>query len=264
MQTFRVTDDVYALAAAEPVPGKGFLPIRAYVVLDRQPVLIDMGAVRHADLFVEALEGILDPADLAWMVLTHPDLDHAGALPALLDRAPKARLVLNFISTGKLSASLVPPLPRITWVNAGESLAAGDRVYHFLRPPMYDCPSTVMVLDGRSRALFSSDAFGAFVPQDAPFLVEVAAEAALEGMSDFCRANSPWLADVSPESYARSLRAVTDLEPSWLLSGHLPAVPAADVRRVVERASLFPAEGRPPLPGQQALDAALAAMGRAA
>jgi len=263
--TYRIAEDVDVISHAHFVPGAGYLPIQSYLVRGRQPVLIDTGAVAIAGGFLDALESLIDPGDLAWIVLTHPDTDHSGAVPALLEKAPRAKLVLNWVSTGKLSSILEPPLPRIRWVNAGESLAAGDRVLHFLRPPMYDCPSTVAVFDSKSRALFSSDAFGAFVPEATDTFAELKApEATLEGMSFFCRANSPWLADVRPDRYEAALKSVVDLEPAWLLGGHLPAVGAPDVGKIVARAASFPAEGRVPLPGQQALDAALAALAKAA
>ncbi|HQR45060.1 MAG TPA: MBL fold metallo-hydrolase [Thermoanaerobaculia bacterium] len=263
--TYRIAEDVDAIAHPHAVPGVGYLPILSYLVRGRQPVLIDTGAVATSRGFLEALESLIDPADLAWIVLSHPDTDHSGALPALLGKAPRAKLVLNWVSTGKLTSVMEPPLPRIQWVNAGESLAAGDRVLHLLRPPMYDCPSTVAVFDSKSRALFSSDAFGAFVPEmTETFAGQRSPEAALEGMSFFCRANSPWLADVRPDRYQAALKSFVDLEPSWLLGGHFPAVEAPNVGRIVARAASFPLEGRVPLPGQQALDAALAAMGKAA
>ena len=118
--TDRIASDITVLRQAEPVPGKGFLPIHSYLLSGTQPVLIDTGTVRGREEFLAMLEGVIDPADLAWIVLTHPDTDHAGALTPLLERAPKARLVVNWISTGKLSASMVPPLPRLRWINAGE------------------------------------------------------------------------------------------------------------------------------------------------
>jgi glyoxylase-like metal-dependent hydrolase (beta-lactamase superfamily II) len=261
---FRIGPDLHVLAHHAPVPGRGFLPILAYLLKGRQPVLIDTGAECFKAEFLKDLESLIDPKDLAWIVLTHPDSDHAGALAELLQRAPNARLAVNWISTGKLTATMDPPMGRITWVNPGESLAAGDRVLHFLRAPMYDCPSTVSILDSKSRALFTSDAFGAFVPAPASRFSELPEGAALEGMSQFCRANSPWLADTRPDRYEKALEGHADLEPSWLLSGHLPPVEAANVVRVISRAASFPVEGRVAMLTQQALEAALASAGRAA
>ncbi len=256
--THRLASDVVVLAQEAPVPGRGVLPVLSYVLAGRQPVLIDTGAVRGREGFLEALESVVDPEDLAWIVLTHPDDDHAGALEELLERAPKARLALNWLSTGKLTASFDPPMPRVTWLNAGDALTAGDRVLHALRAPMYDCPSTTTFFDSKSRALFSSDAFGAFVPRYAPTLAELDETAALEGMSVFCRANSPWIADTRPDRWAATLETVANLEASWLLSGHLPAVAGPAIGRVVARAASFPIEGRVPAPADAALRAALA------
>lgn len=262
--TYRIDSGLTVLADFEPIPGRGVLPIQAFLLEGRQPILVDAGAVRHRDRFLAALERVVDPADLAWIVLTHPDHDHMGALGALLDRAPKARLVANWVSTGKLSAALDVPPSRLQWVNPGEALVAAGRVLHFLRPPMYDCPSTTAIFDAETRALLSSDAFGAVVSDESRSFAELREADALDGMSFFCRVNSPWLSDLNPERYERSLRALSDLAPSWLLSSHLPPVPADLVDAVFARATALPGEGRVPLPGQRALEAALASAAQAA
>lgn len=256
--TLRIAPDVAVIRSAETVPGIGFLPVRSFLLLGREPVLLDTGTARESDAFVEALEALVDPRDLRWIVVSHADGDHAGALEAVLRRAPRARVVLNQVSTGKLSATHAVPMPRVTWVNAGEALDVGDRVLRFFRPPMYDCPSTVAVYDEKSRVVFASDAFGAIVPDDVPTLDDAEEAASLEGMSWFCRANSPWLLDVRPDRYAGSLRSVAALEPSWLLPSHLPAVPAAKIGRVLARAASLPSEGPVALATQRELEAALA------
>lgn len=262
--TLRLHDDITLIQQAEPVPGKGFLPVHSYLISGAQPVLIDTGVIREKDAFMAALESVIDPADLAWIILTHPDSDHVGALPELLERAPNARLVLNWISTGKLSAMMPPPMPRVTWVNHDESLAAGDRVLHFLRPPMYDCPSTVAIFDSKTRTLFSSDAFGAFVPVLTTHFADQVAEFALEGMSTFCRANSPWISETQPDRYLATLKSLDSLEPSWVLSGHFPAVSRREAKMLFARAARLPEEGRVPAPTHQALTAMLASLARAA
>lgn len=256
--TFRIRPDVAVIRSAEPVPGIGFLPVRSFLLLGAEPVLLDTGTGHGSDAFVAALESLIDPRDLRWIVVSHADGDHAGGLDSVLRRAPKARVVLNQVSTGKLSSTHTIPMPRVTWVNAGEGLDVGDRVLRFFRPPMYDCPSTVAVFDEKSRIVFASDAFGAVVPVDTPMLDDARESDGLDGMSWFCRANSPWLLDVRADRYAESLRSVAALEPSWLLPSHLPAVPAAKVGRVLARAAALPSEGPVALATQRELEAALA------
>ena len=73
--------------------------------------------------FVAALAEAVDPADVRWIWLTHPDRDHTGGIFPLLDAAPQARLVTTFVGAGLLSLERPPPLhqwhsphsPSVTW-----------------------------------------------------------------------------------------------------------------------------------------------------
>jgi flavorubredoxin len=49
------------------------------------------------------LSGTIDPADVRWIWLTHPDRDHTGGLYDLLEAAPQARVVTTFLGVGILS-----------------------------------------------------------------------------------------------------------------------------------------------------------------
>ena len=256
--THRLHPDLVVLTQAAPVPGRGFLPIASYLLLGKQPVLVDTGAARNRAGFIEALESVLDPKDLAWIVVTHADDDHTGALELLLERAPKARLAMNWITTGKLGGDLRP-------ADAARHLGEPRRGARRRRPrppratppdvrrPVHD--DVLRLEEPRALHVRRVRRVRAGDGRDVRCVDE---KAVLEGMSVFCRANSPWLADVRPDRYETSLKAYADLEISWLLSGHLPPVAAPSAGRVIARAASFPLEGRVAAPGQQALAAALA------
>ena len=88
MHVFSPAADVVALADAAPIPGLGFLPVNAYVLHAEQPVLVDSGLPASRPDFLEALWNQIDPADLRWIYLTHPDRDHTGSLMDILEAAP--------------------------------------------------------------------------------------------------------------------------------------------------------------------------------
>ena len=46
--THRLHPDLVVLTQAAPVPGRGFLPIASYLLLGKQPVLVDTGAAATA------------------------------------------------------------------------------------------------------------------------------------------------------------------------------------------------------------------------
>ncbi len=129
-----------------------------------QPVVVDTGLSTDDKDFVSWLSDAIDPVDVRWIWLTHPDRDHTGGLHDLLEAAPQARVVTTFIGVGILGTERPLPMDRVCLLNPGQQLDVGDRTLSGLRPPLFDNPATVDVVDHRTGALFSSDCFGAPLP----------------------------------------------------------------------------------------------------
>jgi Metallo-beta-lactamase superfamily len=158
MQIHRI-GDVTVLNDYVEVPGLGFLPVNAFVLHAEHPVVIDTGLSTTGKDFVSALSQVMDPADVRWVWITHPDRDHTGGLWTLLQAAPQARMVSTFTGVGIMSCEWAIPLNRVYLLNPGQVLDVGDRRLHAFRPPLFDSPATTGFLDDRSGALFSSDCF---------------------------------------------------------------------------------------------------------
>ena len=88
MHTYHTHYDVSVVSDYLEVPGLGFLPVNAFVLHAAQPVVVDTGLGLPDRDFVAAVAGVIDPADVRWIWLTHPDRDHSGGPFALLD-APR-------------------------------------------------------------------------------------------------------------------------------------------------------------------------------
>ncbi len=123
MNTHRI-GDVTVLNDNAPVDGLGeaqfFLPVNAFVLHAEQPVVIDTGLSTADKDFVSALAEVLDPADVRWLWITHPDRDHTGGLWKLLEAAPQARLVTTFLGLGIMTAEWEIPLDRVFLLNPGQ------------------------------------------------------------------------------------------------------------------------------------------------
>jgi hypothetical protein len=226
MHTYRASQDVSVLADYLEVPGLGFLPVNAFVIHAAQPVVVDTGLGLPDRDFVAALAEVIDPADVTWIWLTHPDRDHTGGLFALLDAAPQARVVTTFVGAGIMSAERPLPLDRIYLLNPGQSLDAGDRRLTGFRPPLFDNPATVGVLDTSTGTCLSSDCFGAPLPTAD---LATARDAAAAGQDDLRAAqllwatvDSPWVHAVDPAKFAASLAPLRDFAPCAIYSTHLP------------------------------------------
>ncbi len=95
-----VTGNWTILPSLLPVPGLGGLPVNAFLWKGPEPMLVDTGLAALSDGVVDALAAEIDPGDLRWIWLSHTDADHIGNLVAVLERAPRAQVVTNFLGMG--------------------------------------------------------------------------------------------------------------------------------------------------------------------
>jgi glyoxylase-like metal-dependent hydrolase (beta-lactamase superfamily II) len=278
MQIHRLGRDVSVLNDHLPVPGVGFLAVNAFVLHAAQPVVVDTGLGLPDRGFMDALGSVVDPKDVRWIWLTHPDRDHTGALFDLLDAAPHARLVTTFIAAGIMSTERPLPLDRVYLLNPGQSLDVGALSLTAFRPPLYDSPATVGFYDDRSRTCFSSDCFGAPLSSadhaGSDHVGDVPRDQLRAMQLLWARIDSPWVHTTDRAGFLGTVEPLRAMNPDLILSTHLPpaagqttefldmlaAAPAADPfvgpdqHALQELLATFDpaatAAGRPPSPGQ--------------
>ena len=229
MRTQRI-GDVDVIRDLVEVPGIGALPINAFVVHADEPVLVDTGRPLEKEAFLSALSSVIDPADIQWIWLTHPDRDHMGALFDVLSMAPKARLVSTYAAVGYLSVEFPMPMDRVYLLNPGQTLSVGGgRGLHAFRPPLFDSPMTVGFFDDASGFAFSSDCFGAALPTveaaDLDDVREAGEDTLRDGLAMWVGVDSPWVSVVDSKKFGSSYDELRRFEPNTILSAHLPPAP---------------------------------------
>ena len=228
MQTHRLNSDVTVLNDHLPVPTLGFLPINAFVLHSAEPVVVDTGVSLPERGFMDVLGSVIDPKDVRWIWLTHPDRDHTGALFELLEAAPDARVVTTFMSVGIMSTDRPLPMDRLYLINPGQTLHVGDRTLTAFRPPLFDNPATVGFFDPRSRTCVASDCFGA--PMASADLAEsndvrdVPADELRSAQLLWATVDSPWIHVADKDAYMKTVEPVRAMHAATILSSHLPPV----------------------------------------
>src|SRR5690606_27715613 len=131
----------------------------------------------------------------------------------------------TFMAVGRMLPEGPFPLDRVRLVNPGETVNVGDRNLRALRPPLFDSPATVGFLDDRSGALFSSDCFGAPLPDPAMTAAhradDVPPEVLAPAQVAWATVDSSWVTQADEAALGRSFDQLRALEPSVVLSSHL-------------------------------------------
>ena len=252
----RVGTDTDLLPAYVPLPGLGVLPVNAFLIHAREPVLVDTGIAALRDGFLRALRALIDPAALRWIWITHADADHVGNLAAVLERAPSARVVTNFLGLGKLGLAGLPT-DRFLLLNPGQTLDLGDRRLVAMRPPVYDAPETMAAFEPAKRTLYSADCFGALLAGEVERADDLDDEELRAGLLGWSRVDAPWLGDVDRRRFEAGLDAVRALGVEHLVSCHLP--PATGMTdRILRHLQDAPDHGEFVGPDQAAFEALMA------
>jgi hypothetical protein len=259
---FNAAPGVDVVATSADIPTLGRLPINAYVLHGTEPILVDAGPVVGNTEFMAALRTVIDPAELRWIWLTHPDFDHIGSLPALLEENPDVRVITSFQGVGYMSISASPlPMDRVYLVNPGQTVAVGDRRLTALKPPLFDNPITVGFVDDQTGALFSSDCFGAVLPSVPESASDIDASLLRSGQILWATIDSCWVHDIDRTAFASKLQDLRSVEPSLLCSSHLPPAPGAMLPDFLGALAEVPDAPRYQAPDQAALMAMFASGG---
>jgi len=249
--------DIEVLPSYFPIPGMGFLPVNAFVIKAREPVLVDTGMGIESDEFMNALESIIDPQDLRWIWLTHDDADHTGSIQKVLEAAPSARLAANSLAVLRMSTAWPVPMHRVYWLNSGDSISVGDRKLTAVRPPLFDNPTTIGIYDNKSEAFFSADFLGAITPARTQNADNITEGGLAQGMISWASADSPWVHRVTPGEFNQSLDRIRQIAPKMVFSAHLPPA-RGNTEQLLKLIATVPTSTPFVTPNQTALEQLLA------
>ncbi len=114
--------------------------------------------------FEEELEGrigqVTSLADLDYLIMNHAEPDHAGAIPYVLQRSKKARLVTTEKGAKMAQVQYGAPQERITTVKDGETIDLGGKTLKFIEAPWLHWPETMFTYLVENKVLFPCDFLG--------------------------------------------------------------------------------------------------------
>jgi len=132
----------------------------AYLVRDEKTALIDTVKTPFTAELLRNVAALTDPSRVDYVVCNHAELDHAGGLPEVMRRMPRATLVCNKKCAVTLGEHFDTSSWKIRCVATGETIPLGRRTLQFIETPMFHWPESMFTYVPQQRLLFSMDAFG--------------------------------------------------------------------------------------------------------
>ena len=159
-----------------------------YLLNEERKTLIESGPAASANVVLEGINKVgVRPQDIAYIVVTHIHLDHAGGAGLLLEDMPQAQVVVHYkgarhlVNPARLVSSVIAtqgeeimmrvgevvPIEasRIQEIHDGDTIKLGDKqVLKFIDTPGH-APHELCIYESRNGGLFTGDAVGMYVAE---------------------------------------------------------------------------------------------------
>lgn len=111
----------------------------------------------------ELMEKLEEVDRVDYIVSHHAEQDHSGCIPRVLERFPKAKVVVSSKAKTMLIDLLRIPEDAFITVEDGGTLSLGDRTLKFIHTPWVHWPETMVSYLEEDKILFSCDFFGSHI-----------------------------------------------------------------------------------------------------
>jgi len=151
----------------------------AYLIKDERTALIDTVNPGFEVELEARINHVHQASEIDYIIMNHAEPDHAGAIPYLLEKNTKAKLVTTKRGAEAARIYFQTPEDRIKIVSDGETLDLGTKTLRFIEAPMLHWPETMFTFLEEDRILFTCDFLGlhtayGFYDDEVPELIQYA------------------------------------------------------------------------------------------
>lgn len=156
----------------------------AYLIADEKIALVDTVKMGFEDEMLARIEEIVDPGKIDYLVCQHSELDHSGAMPAVMKVAKKARVIATQSGKNNILAHFGTNWNADT-VKTSQTISLGKKTLMFIEAKMLHWPDNTFTYLKEDGILFTNDAFGQHIATDKRYDDEVGPEAIQEATKYF-------------------------------------------------------------------------------
>ncbi len=132
----------------------------SFLIRGEKIALVDTSHAKFRQLYLDTLTGLINPADIDYLVVSHTEPDHSGLIKDLLQMNPEIVVVGAKVAMQFLDNLIHQPYQQMI-VKNGDRLDLGNgHELEFVAAPNLHWPDTILTYDHGTQTLFTCDVFG--------------------------------------------------------------------------------------------------------
>ena len=132
----------------------------SYLIRGEKIALVDTSHEKFRQLYFDSLNGLINPQEIDYLIISHTEPDHSGLVKDLLQLAPNITVVGSKVAIQFLENLVHHPFQRQLVKNSDQLDLGNGHILEFVNAPNLHWPDTIFTYDHGSGILFTCDAFG--------------------------------------------------------------------------------------------------------
>ncbi|MBE9045919.1 diflavin flavoprotein [Pleurocapsales cyanobacterium LEGE 10410] len=132
----------------------------SFIIQGEKLALVDTSHAKFRQLYLELLTGLIDPAQLDYLIISHTEPDHSGLVKDVLKLAPQVTVVGAKVAIKFLESMVHQPFEHQIVKNGDRLDLGGGHELEFVSAPNLHWPDTIFTYDYLTQILYTCDAFG--------------------------------------------------------------------------------------------------------
>ncbi|MBV6627508.1 MAG: diflavin flavoprotein [Rivularia sp. (in: Bacteria)] len=141
----------------------------SFIIRGEKTALVDTSHEKFRKLYFDTLNGLVNPAEIDYLIISHTEPDHSGLVKDFLQLAPEVTVVGSKVAIQFLENLVHQPFKTQLVKNSDRLDLGNGHELEFVIAPNLHWPDTIFTYDHKTKILFTCDAFGMHYCSDATF-----------------------------------------------------------------------------------------------